>query len=266
MDENDARKLFGKSLEETEGSETAEAGALAFTEARLLAIPIRCLSSPFMHVTCPLILERFRRDLRAVGVEGFLRPDWKVSDLEKGQVHVADKNLESKALVLEDLVYQGGDVGHLPMVEELADALAGLLPEEEEETRERLKSGLAVVPDEDFNDLVDRAIPVRARTKLTGGKTADKWFNEDTGETEKGNLWYEESLPSDCLFASFVGERRHRKQNQGQASGASETRDSPLKIFRDHGKKAEVIQIGGNETTGCGLCFFSLWSAKGGTP
>ena len=64
--------LFGKSLEESNEANALEAGRLAFTEARLVAYPVRSLNRPFLHVSCRLILERLARDLRALGREDFL--------------------------------------------------------------------------------------------------------------------------------------------------------------------------------------------------
>jgi CRISPR-associated protein Cmr4 len=100
-----------------------------------------------------------------------------------------------------------------------------------------------VIPDEHFAMLV-RRLPVRARIRLNEDKTTSG---------NGGNLWYEEHVPSDCLFVSMIGARRGR----GDA----------LRIFREHGARLEVSQIGGNETVGEGICFWALApqaaSAKG---
>src|SRR5439155_282490 len=53
----DGKWLFG----ETE-AENAAAGALQFSEARLLAFPIRSAKGSFAWITCPLMLQRAVRD------------------------------------------------------------------------------------------------------------------------------------------------------------------------------------------------------------
>src|SRR5438874_8114755 len=42
------------------------AGAVSFTDARLLAFPVRSLAGVFAHVTCPAVLRRLTRDLEMV--------------------------------------------------------------------------------------------------------------------------------------------------------------------------------------------------------
>jgi CRISPR-associated protein Cmr4 len=46
-----------------EDTEEAHAGALAFTDARILLFPVKSLKGVFAWVTCPMVLERFRKDL-----------------------------------------------------------------------------------------------------------------------------------------------------------------------------------------------------------
>jgi CRISPR-associated protein Cmr4 len=253
-------RLFGNSLEEAENSDQRAAGALAFTEGRLILFPVRSLNRPFFCVTCPLILERLYRDMRALGMKDFFPHGWKTSKLKAGQAHVSDETLTGKTLVLEDLVYQGGEVGVLPDVTQLARRLADLLPPDEKNTRERITNHVVVIPDADFTELIMRATPVRARIKLTEGKTTDKWIDEETGEVQSGNLWYEEFLPSECLFISFVGERRQRILFSGEEETDNKKNlEKAMPLFLKNRHLIEVVQIGGNETVGHGICFWTLW-------
>ena len=50
------------------GSDQEHAGALALTDARLLAFPVRSLRGVFAWVTCPAVLYRLRRDLGLTGI------------------------------------------------------------------------------------------------------------------------------------------------------------------------------------------------------
>lgn len=213
---------------------TLFAGALVFTEARLVAYAARSLNRPFLYVTSRLILERLRRDLRAAGIEGFdappLPPD--------GAVLVADAPLARGALVLEDLVYSG-EIRESKELAGVGKALGRLLPALEADTQRRLEKSLIVIPDDDFGSLV-RRLPVRARIKLGENKTTSG---------DDGNLWYEEQVPSDCLFVSMIGARRGKL-------GA-------LKTLQSKRVALEVSQIGGNETVGEGICFWTVHEPVG---
>lgn len=246
LDDEARKTLFGKDLggDEDEGGLTP--GLLAFTEGRLLAWPVRSLSHPFLHVTCPLILERLARDLRATGatLPGQVALDIQVG----GGVFVANPGLADKLLVLEDLVFKAEDVRYHEGVQTVAAVLAKLIPEEEKPTRDRLAKGLVILPDEEFTALMRSAVPVCARVKLTGGKTTDKWYNEDKQKTENGNLWYEEFLPADCLFAALVGQRS-LKTTAGKAT---------IGTLIAGAADVAVLQIGGNETVGHGLTLCTL--------
>ena len=83
--------------------------------------------------------------------------------------------------------------------------------------------------------MLARRLPVRARIKLGENKTTSG---------DDGNLWYEEHVPSDCLFVSMIGARRGKM-------GA-------LEKLQRRGDALEVSQIGGNETVGEGICFWTV--------
>ncbi len=263
LDDKAISRLFGKSLEDAEDTEDLEAGAIAFTEGRLIAFPIRSLNRPFLHVTCPLIIERLQRDLRTLGLSHVLPTKFNVSSPDAGHIYVADSDLAGKTLILEDLVFPQENVLSLPGLRELAEKLAGLLTEDEENTRQRMVKGLVLVPDEDFAYLMQQATSVRARIKLTGGKTTTPWRDPTTGELQTGNLWYEESIPSDCLFVSFVGERRQRKAYTDNSPINWPYPEPPLKLFQTYAQNLEVVQLGGNETVGYGHCLWNFIDAKG---
>ncbi|MFC1642670.1 type III-B CRISPR module RAMP protein Cmr4 [Myxococcota bacterium] len=254
LGERKTNQLFGADISEERqsGSGDPEAGRLTFTEARLIAYPARSLNRPFLHVTCPLILDRLRRDLAATGADRLLS----LREITKDHPALtADKALDQKSLVLDNLVYGETEVRYREDVSAVAEALSTLLPETEATSRERLVSGLVIVPDADFGHLMRVAVPVQARVRLTGGKTTDKWLNPETGKEEKGNLWYEEYLPSDCLFVSLVGERRSRNGGTGAAgNGAREAHLSDLVAVRS---EFQVVQLGGNETVGYGLSWLT---------
>ncbi|NMC60647.1 MAG: type III-B CRISPR module RAMP protein Cmr4, partial [Candidatus Methanofastidiosa archaeon] len=58
---DDAKKAISLAFGPEEGD--AHAGALGFTDARLLLFPVKSMKGVFAWVTCPKVLEKFRRDL-----------------------------------------------------------------------------------------------------------------------------------------------------------------------------------------------------------
>ncbi len=253
----DVKRLFGPETTEAE----LNAGELLFTEGRLIAYPVRSLNRPFFHVTCPLVIERLGRDLRIMGHGDFLPKGWTRSSLLDGRAAaLADPIGEGEPLVLEDLVYQPDEVVQLTGARALAESIATLFPHGEEDTRERFISSLVVIPDVDFQDLISRVIPVRARIRLNDRKTTTGGGINGGGDS--GNLWYEELIPSDCLFVSFIGERRQRVPPNSRGNSSSLKPTDVL--WHRYGQDMTIMQIGGNETVGNGLCWWTLRKSRHG--
>jgi CRISPR-associated protein Cmr4 len=213
-------------------------GDATFTDGLLLAFPVRCLSHGFVWVTCPQVIARWRRLREAHG-------------LTAPEVHIsADRPTatfgHAGALVVEDLAISTagfGTAGSEPL-QTVAKAWSRLLPRGDG-LAVTLPERLVCLPDADFGHLVRHTTPVTARVQLTPGKTTDKYVDEQQNEFE-GNLWYEETLPPDCLFSFVLGERK---------AGAE------VRALLDALAARPVLQIGANETVGQGL---SRWTAEGG--
>lgn len=252
------RKITAEELKKLFGSEVADGtaadgeggtGELVMIEGRLLAYPLRSLQRPFIHATCPLLLERLARDLRALGSGDLLGADWKPPSVEK-HVLVSNNTLSSKTLVVEDLVYNSDEVEAIEdnQKQAIGRLLGSLLPQPEQSARDRIRDCLVVMPDNDFLDAVRRATPVQARIRLDENKTT-------TGP--KGNLWYEEHLPSDCLFAVLITQRSGLNSNADPAGDF-------LNLFKQHYPPGSAIQLGGNETVGQGYCWWTAYEASNG--
>lgn len=214
-------------------------GDLIFTDAHLLAFPVRALTAAFYWVTCPLVIERWRR----------LRRAW---DLEIPKDRVPDRPVAtfapSGALVLEDQVIETSGAWLNEPLKAVASYWVRLLPSEKEDTvAASLKDKLVCVSDATFSYLVQRCTTVSARVQLTDGKTTDAWEDPETGEEQKGNLWYEESLPADCLFSALIASR-----HQG----------SHARIGREL-NDGRRFQIGGHETIGQGMCWWKGEVSRG---
>ncbi len=237
------RELLGPETDEQDG---LQAGGIIFTEGQCLAIPFRSMNQPFFYVTSLLVLERFDRNLRTFGVETIFPLDKFLAGLEAGKVYVSDENLYGQMLVIEDSIFRGEEVFFSQTLKEIARELQKLLPESERQkgTGQRFETSLVVLPDREFLDLVSRCLPVQARIKLTGGKTASKWNDE------KGNLWYEESVSPDSLFAFFI-------MNRPGAANGKDLVGEFQELLASHDVNLSVVQMGGNETVGYGWCWWN---------
>ncbi|MBL8616782.1 MAG: type III-B CRISPR module RAMP protein Cmr4 [Deltaproteobacteria bacterium] len=234
-----AARLFGPPPpQKGEAGEPLVPGEAVFTDGVLLAFPVRSLTHAFVWVTCRHSIERWRRGRRLLGLGMPAGPKGTgaISTLE----HKGPLVLDSYATVLE-----GGANADLAAV---AAAWASLLPKDDG-VAAQLPKRLVCLPDADFSHLVQRCTPVTARVQLTPGKTTDTYRGEgaDGKEREyKGNLWYEESLPPECLFVFSVQAR-----TQGDLSALSDAVKN----------KRKVLQIGGNETVGMGLTAWTIAKA-----
>ncbi|MBC7288073.1 MAG: type III-B CRISPR module RAMP protein Cmr4, partial [Armatimonadetes bacterium] len=219
-------------------SQQLHGGAIAFGEARLLAFPVRSLQQLFLWVTCPFIISRLVREITLMGGTISLA----APPVAEGCAVVADQSL-SDDIVLEDLSFKAtcdGDWGRTAT--ELAKRL---LPEGAayDWVREKFKKHLVLISDDDFSYLVRYATEVTARIVL-----------DDEKKTSE-NLWYEESLPRDCLFYAWL--RCERPRDPKKNSGIGSPADVAQKL-EELVRARSFIQIGGNETVGQGWCKLRL--------
>ena len=221
---NDVLAAFGP--ETTAASD--HAGAVAFSDARILAFPVRSLTGVFAWVTCRDVLTRLGRDLELVGADFPAIPR-----VEEGKAACArDSPLiaHGEKLMLEEIEFShGGDAG------KIADWIASQAVEDEG-TKDRLRSHLAVLPDDDFVYFVRNATEVVARIGLDEKKTV-----------RTGALFYEEYLPAETLFYSLVICSDSRRPGSRLSSAAD-----ILNWLCDSAPK--TLQIGGGETVGKGFC------------
>jgi len=193
------------------------AGTLLVSDARLLLLPVRSLTSHFMWVTCPHLIERYLRDRKRCGLS-----DDKVFDFSP----VAEDDAESPK-------YLGPGVGDLFLEErqftraggipdQLSEVIKPLIPHEE--TKKRLDKQLVVLSDGSFAWFARYGLAINARNVL-----------DEKTKTSK-NLWYEETLPPDSLFYLLLAERS----------------DEALAKTKELFANKPYLQVGGNETVGHG--------------
>jgi CRISPR-associated protein Cmr4 len=195
--------------------EQEHAGMLSIADARLLLLPVRSLTGSYKWLTCPLLLERYRRDLARCGIHRAV-PEVPLSARE-GRSGAAGAG--KGTLFLEEREF--AVTGSLPAG--LTDAIAPLL--RHADTRKRLGGQLVVVGDDDFAWFCRYALPIAARNQLERDTKISK------------NLWYEESLPPDTVLYTLVMARDDKSAT------------SLMTLFPD---EEPYLQLGGNETVGHG--------------
>ena len=232
-DENMRTNVFGPDT----GNAELHAGAVTFTDARLLLLPVRSLSGVFAWVTSPLLLRRFARDVH--DVEGLSVPaqipprdkeeECLVSNQDSGiTMSVGD----AQKVILEDLPL---DFAPSADVTEWANELGKMLFPQDEEWRQELNKRLCVVHDNVLSFLLETATEISARIRIEDDKKA----------VERGALWYEEALPAETVLASLV-----------VAAPVKATREQVFETVTPLTEK--TLQFGGNATIGRGLCKATL--------
>ena len=222
---NIVRSKDGITLFGNDDTKTASAGKLLIGEGRLLAFPVRSAKGAFAWLTCPLALNRFRRD----GNFSFTVPDI-----------AADKACVTSESLLK---FEGGKVifEEYPLTvaaEEadaaLVDALKSLC---DDDVWAEMPKRLAIVSDELFRYFVENACEVANHNRI----------DDEKGVVAKGALFSQENVPSETLFygVTNAADPRHL-----------EMLDERIKAERG------LLQIGADVTTGLGWCTVALKEVK----
>ncbi|MDI7268427.1 MAG: type III-B CRISPR module RAMP protein Cmr4 [Myxococcota bacterium] len=215
------------------GAEKLSAGAVAITDARILAFPVRSLKGVFAWVTCPGVLERLARDLAAAGMES--PPAWPKP--AANHAAFADVLAVDGQVVFEEFDF-ARQVNTEQSRGEVAEWIAARMPNDKA-TQERFKDHLAILHDDDFTHFVRHGTEVVARIGL----------DHDTKTVKKGALFHQEFLPPETLVYGMILPTDERRKDGMKADQVSEK-------LAEHVAKGDfgVLQIGGDETIGKGIC------------
>ncbi len=207
MNGSDRDRIFG---------EQDQAGALLVSDARLLLLPVRSLTSAWRWATCPHLLERLARDWHRSGDNEALD---KIPDVAKG-CYLGQVDKGSKKLHLEERNFTPYNTNLENWIEAIGKLIA------DSNAQSRLKEQLVVLHDDDFAWFATNGLSVQARNVL-----------DDEKKTSR-NLWYEETLPPDTLMYALLAERTANADS--------------LEPVREIFENRPYLQVGGNETVGQG--------------
>ena len=214
----EAKLLFG-AIEKEGDTHNSNAGCVQIMEAKLLAFPVRSLAGCFAWITCPAVLERYKRDTGA---------SFAVPQPQKDHVISGSDLIAGGHVVLEEYA----------LAIELGNSVAAVATALKDSTNDplwtaNLEKRLAIVHDENFQHFVTTCTEVVTRVKI----------DPTTRTVDGGALFNQENVPCEALFYSVLSVVTPRRSG-GDA-------DAHLQALL---KANPTLQIGGDETTGHGLC------------
>ncbi len=262
--EEKVKVLFGPETQHA----SEHAGCVSPHDARLLLFPVRSLVGVFAWTTCPLVLERFKRELAAAG----FNVPWEVprptNDDEALVTLQSELTVDDKTIVLEEFAFTAQQNAEAPKIAEWLKKNALPQGKEYETWRQWLPKRFVVLSDNAFRDFTKMATEVITRIRLS----------QETKTVAEGALWTEEHLPSETLLyaplfiSKPLGDRNkvpnEFKQNEFKQNGepsAEKVQEWLLtQLFAPQGGKPYLVrlQIGGDETVGRGLVCLRAWAGE----
>jgi CRISPR-associated protein Cmr4 len=225
----DGKWLFG----ETDANNAA-AGSLLFTEARVLAFPVRSARGSFAWITCPLILHRAQRDGVLADLSNLPDPsDPQALFTANGPLAIDGK------VVLEEYTFTHS--GDLPA--KLGDSLANLL---DDPVWQEVASRLVILSNGMMSFFAQNACEVAQHVRI----------DDETGTAAGSALFNQENVPSETLFYSVLHATDERAANK--AKDQRRTEAQALEEFSKKVADRQVFQFGGDASTGLGWCTVKL--------
>ena len=225
-------RIFGP---ETSASE--HAGAISFGDAQLVAFPVRCTKRAYVYATSPTALARTKRLLQTLGISC----DWPIPEVQERFCRVIENKgpvNNNEPLHLE--AFELTAIGSIELLE-IAEFLSEkALPAGDAYAffREKLKTDLVLLPDEDFGYFVKNATVVEPHVRI----------NYETGTAEDGGLFYTENLPPESLLLAPLMATVERS-----GKGAMSAKEVLTTVLEGkEGLNGKLMQVGGDATTGRG--------------
>ena len=225
-------------------AEISHAGALGFTDARILLFPVKSMKGVFAYITCPQVLKRFEEEMTIAGNK--IELNGQKININKIPPNSFPKNtsqvLVSNKVILEEYTFELNPNEDLKQFANWLVQKTGI---------EKIPQKIVVLSNDDFKDFVHLSTEVITRIKI----------NNATGTVETGALFTEEFLPTETLLyslalASPIFKEKPEEKGIFNQPGKDEA-ELVLEFFR--AGMPDVMQIGGDATIGKGIVRIKLW-------
>ncbi len=218
----------------------ANSGAIVFTDARLLCLPVPSYYGTFAWVTSAMALRRAKRDAMLAGIAGFGALPNIADPKDKALVPSSNGPTRSELIAGNEARAYVSDldlnVQASADVERWAAAIAGAVFEGAWQTE--FTRRLLVVPDNTFNFLCQSGCEVQARVHI----------DDDKKTVKTGQLWYEEALPAESILFGLVWCDRIF----GKQSADKQVPVTPATVMDRLCSGELTLQVGGKATVGRG--------------
>jgi len=234
----DVIKAFGP-----ESDASDHAGALGFTDARLLLFPVKSMKGVFAWITCPKVLLQFSEDLN-IAVKSAVSNLPSVSGGEAiplGADTLSLGTAGNESYVLEEYTFKKGAKSSCQIDrKDIGLWLADNLFSTGSYWHTKAQNDILVLSDDDFKDFVNLSTEVITRIKI----------DNETGTVQGGALFTEEYLPSEAVLYSLV---LASPEFVTKGNKRPDKAEPIMDIFRSGIAQLPVIQLGGNASLGKGI-------------
>ncbi len=221
-------------------------GALTFTDARLLAFPVRSMKGVFALVTCPYVLRRLAEEAELLlGKTDDLSALKSVSVAQEQCLVASNSPLSHNS----DIILEEYRFGKKDLPEGLTAALNKLTSLD--------STRLAILHDDVFADF----------TQLFTERITRNAIDDETGAVKDGALFTEEYLPPEAVLYSIVlADKPRQPETQHDNDGKEISKKSLPEGFKKaddvldfiktncwNGQPRKFLQIGGNASVGKGI-------------
>lgn len=221
--------VFGK--ESANNQNDAQAGAIAFSDARILLFPVKSLRGVFAWITCHQVLKRFNEEMKLYRSHSELLVIPPVGSVSASTL-VVNPQAENKQVVLEEYTYSVQvDNDCQSLAQQLATMVFNGIDN-------GFTDRLIVLPDNDFVDFVTLSTEVNARIRI----------DPATGTVQAGALWYEENVPPETVFYSYCFAGNSRIANKEIMKA-----EDVLNFLMQDKVFPPCFQLGGNSSLGKGI-------------
>jgi CRISPR-associated protein Cmr4 len=235
------------------------AGALAFSDARLLLFPVKSMKGVFSLVTCPYVLERFAQEVTwckkhlpidATTIDCFVN---QVANLCNEDLAESSGNaycfsiannpnlIDNEHIILEEYLFNKKEASCGFDITCLVNCLNTLMHTKH--------NNIVIISDNDYKDFVELFTEKITRIKI----------NNETGVVAKGQLFSEEYLPAESVLYSLVmaspifQSNEHDFKTDAEKNNSAQEKEVLKFFFQGLAKANYTIQIGANTTLGKGI-------------